>query len=37
MKSWIKEQLEKVLKYDEIIGLVDDEVISAILISALGN
>lgn len=37
MKSWVKEKLAQGLKYDEIIGLVNDEIVGATLISTFGN
>ncbi|MGL4756205.1 MAG: helix-turn-helix domain-containing protein [Aeromonadaceae bacterium] len=37
MKNWIKEQIDSGAHYDDIIGMVNDEVVSQILMKTHGN
>lgn len=37
MKNWIKEQIDSCVRYDDIIGKVNDEIVSQILMRTHGN
>lgn len=37
MKSWIEQQIKLGANYDDIIGMVNDEIVSQILVEHRGN